>query len=258
MAIAQQIFLSTVEYDVLWSHLELGAMPYPLAVPSEGVRAEERARITEEAWAGLTERGLADHSGVHDDLAHLLRLLARPTLSLDAVGDIGEPLRALAVRDRDEAAAAMVTDAGLTVTGIHPTALAGTLTELLPPAIPGPGYAFNFPYRALQAALTDEVDEDVFFGGGEHDSLVRAGMANGDARLLAELVDGRIRGGQFGIMSWNRSRGDSVRGSTLVTWFDTDAGRYLVVREQDWVSVSPADADRIAARLDHALAAANS
>ena len=47
-----------------------------------------------------------------------------------------------------------------------------------------------------------------------------------------------------------------VREPTLVTWFDTLDGRYLVVREQDWVSVTPTGADRIAARIDQLLASA--
>jgi hypothetical protein len=44
------------------------------------------------------------------------------------------------------------------------------------------------------------------------------------------------------------------REPTLVTWFDTPSGRYLVVREQDWVSVTPTGSDRIATRIDQLLA----
>jgi hypothetical protein len=210
MPIAQQIFLSTVETDVLCSHLEIGRLPYPLGVPSTGFRWDERARVVEQTWAGLAARGLVDGPDVDDGVAELLRLLARPAVGVDAVGDVGAPLRALAVRSGGTAAAGMLTDAGLTMVEVRPTALTATLVDLLPHAEPGPGYAFNFPHRVLAAAVAAEEgdgDEDMFFGGGEHDVLVRAGMTNGDARLLAELVEGRVRGGQFGITSWNRSRG---------------------------------------------------
>jgi hypothetical protein len=253
-----RIVLSTVEYEVVWSQLELGRMPYPLTVPSVGFLAEERRTIVARAWESLAERGLADGTRVDDDLADLLRLLARPSVSVDALGDIGEPLRALAVRDGDAAAAAMLTDAGLTVTAIHPAALARNVTGLLPYAEPGPGHAFTFPHRVLSAALAEDDDDggDVFFDGDEHSGLVRAGMTTGDARLLAELADARRYGGQFGINSRHRSRGGMVRQPTLVTWFDTQAGRYLVVREQDWVSVTPTGTDRIAKRLDQLLASA--
>jgi hypothetical protein len=257
MSTAQQIFLSTVEADVLSAHLGLGRMPYPLTVPSFGFRTDERARVIEGAWESLAGKGLSRGTQLDEDLEHIFRLLARPSVSVDSVGDIGDPLRALAVRDGDSAAAAMLTPEGLYLMEIRPTAMASTLVEVLPHAEPGPGHAFNFPHRALQAAIAEEEgDDDMFFGGGEHDSLVRAGMSAGDARLLGELVENRVRGGQFGVTTRNRSRGDSVRSATLVTWFDTDAGRYLVVREQEWVSVTPAGADRIAARIDQTLATA--
>jgi hypothetical protein len=253
---ARRIFLSTVEYDVLWSQLGLGRMPYPLGVPSVGFLAEERAGFIAQAWEGLAERGLAEGTHLDEEVAELLRLLAHPALSVDVLGDVGEPLRALAVRDGDAAAVAMLNGAGLTLSAIHHTALSSSLTGLLPYAEPGPGHAFTFPHGVLRAALADEADEDVFFGGDEHDVLVRAGMGAGDARLLAELVDARRHGGQFGINSRHRSRGVMVREPTLVTWLDTAAGRYLVVREQDWVSVTPTGADRIATRLDQLLARA--
>lgn len=259
MPTAQRIHLSTVEYDVLWSHLGLGRMPYPLGVPSVGFRTEDRARVVAEAWDGLAGRGLADGTRLDDDVADLLRLLARPAVSLDALADIGRPLRALAARDGDRAAAAMLTDSGLVLTEIRPTAMSYTLVDLLPYAEPGPAHAFTFPYHALRAAIEledeDNAEADMFFNGDEHDALVRAGLTQGNARLLAELVEARFRGGQFGVTTWRWPKGDKVRDSTLVTWFDTDAGRYLVVREQDWVSVTPAGADRIAARIDQVLAA---
>jgi len=256
MSITDQIFLSTVEVDVLCAHLEIGRLPYPLGVPSAGFRWDERAAVIERAWEGLAARGLVHGSTLDEDVADLLRLLARPALGVDAVGDIGAPLRALAVRDGARAAAAMLTGTGLTMVEIRPTALVATLVDLLPYAEPGPGYAFNFPHRVLAADDPDDLDdpdEELPFGGGGHDVLVRGGMSKGDARLLASLVEGRVRGGQFGITCWNRARGDTIRQPTLVTWFDTHAGRYLVVREHDWVSVAPAGTDRLAARVDQVL-----
>jgi hypothetical protein len=246
-----------VEYEVAWSSLGLGRMPYPLSVLSVGVLHEERTRIVEGAWKSLAAQGLASGTHVEDDFADLLTLLAKPQVSVDVLGDIGEPLRALAVRDGDAAALAILTDAGLTLRTIHPSTLASSLTELLPYAESGPGHAFTFPYSVLQAALSAEDgddEEDVFFGGDQHDVLVRAGMSTGDARMFAELVGARRQGGQFGINTRNRSRGGMARQPTLVTWFDTAAGRYLVVREQDWLSVTPTGTDRIATRIDQLLA----
>lgn len=257
---SRRIFLSTAEYGVVWSELGLGRMPYPLSVLSVGFRTEERAKVVAEAWESLARQGLADGTRVDEGLADLLTLLAKPQVSVDVLGDIGEPLRALAARDGDAAAVAVLTDAGLTLRAIHPSTLASSLTALLPYAESGPGHAFTFPHSVLQAALStddDDEDDDVFFGGDQHDVLVRAGMSVGDARMFAELVDARRQGGQFGINSRNRSRGGMVREATLVTWFDTAGGRYLVVRDHNWLSVTPTGTDRIATRIDQLLANAS-
>jgi len=257
MSVAQRvILLSTVEYEVLWSHLELGRMPYPLAVPSTGFWPEDRAEVVNAAWDGLADRGLADASGPDEEVVHLLRLIARPRFTVDAVGHVGEPLRALAALDGDAAGVAVLTGAGLSLASLRPNALASTVVGLLPYAEPGPGQAFTFPHATLRSAIEHEED-DPLFDGDEHDALVRAGLGNQDARLLAELADNRVYGGQFGVTVWNWLRGSRSRVPTLVTWLDTDAGRYLVVREKDWVSVSPASAELIAARLDRVLATAD-
>jgi hypothetical protein len=40
---------------------------------------------------------------------------------------------------------------------------------------------------------------------------------------------------------------------TLVSWFDTAEGRYLMVLQDDWLSVAPADNARIEHRLAQVL-----
>lgn len=255
---AQRIFLSTAEYEVLWSHLDLGQMPYPIAVPTNGVTAVERAEVVERAWRSLGERRLADGREPDHDLALMLRALASPEISVDVVADVGGLSRALVVRGHDVAVLAMLDHEGLTLVRIRPTALAIAAADLLPDSPPGPGNAFTFPQEALRAAVAEEDDDladDPFYGGGsEQDALVRAGMTIADARTLTELADRRIHSGQFGVRARDWLRGSGVSESRLVNWFDTDAGRYLVVRENDWISVTPAGVDRIAGRLDQVLA----
>ncbi len=254
----QRIFLSTAEYEVLWSHLDLGQMPYPIVVPTSGVTAAERAEVVARAWRSLAERHLADGREPDHDLVLMLRALAGPEISVDVVADVGDLYRALVARDRDLAVLAVLDHEGLTLVHIRPTALAIAAVGLLPDSPPGPGSSFTFPHEALRAAVTEEEDDvadDPFYGGGsEQDALVRAGMTIADARALTELADRRIHSGQFGVRVRDWLRGGAASKSRPVNWFDTDAGRYLVVQENDWISVTPAGVDRIAGRLDQELA----
>ena len=254
--VGQRVFLSTTEYEVLWSRLRLGRMPYPLNVPSTGILAEDRARVVRDAWASLAGRHLVDGDDVHDGLLDMLRLLARFALSIDVVGHAGGLIRGLVVTGpqddgTDAALRAELTGSGLTLTSIRPTALAHEAAGLLPAVEPGPGQAFTFPRHVLQTALDDS--DDVFFDGDEADALVRAGLPEWDARLLVKLADRVVNRGQIGINTRNWLRGTVLRDPTLITWLDTDEGRYLVIRENDWISVAPAGHDRIVARVNRAL-----
>src|SRR2546430_589291 len=98
---------------------------------------------------------------------------------------------------------------------------------------------------ALAAAIDPDEDDDPFADDDmdERTALKRAGVSNEDASALLDLADNRVAGGQFGISHHGR------REPTLVTWFDTHQGRYLMVSEDSWLSFAPADNDRIERRV---------
>jgi hypothetical protein len=75
---------------------------------------------------------------------------------------------------------------------------------------------------------------------------VKGGMSTEDAAALAGLVNSRLAGGQSEV-SHRR------RWPVVITWFDTSEGRYLAVRDGEWMSFTPAGNDRVAARIDQAL-----
>ena len=107
--------------------------------------------------------------------------------------------------------------------------------------------------KNADARVLSEDDEVADPFGGDLDdetALERAGMPAADAAALVELAEDRRGGGQFGV-----SRGP-VRAPTLVTWFDTGRGRYLMTTENAWISIAPADDARIAQRLADVLSAA--
>ncbi|CAM4186583.1 ESX secretion-associated protein EspG [Kibdelosporangium persicum] len=245
--------ISARELDFLWEHLELGRMPYPIDVPSNGATMQERDRMRAETLDPLIDRGL-----LRGQLPDLLRVLASPTMSVDTVGFADGPIRGLAASDGSQAVLATVYDDEVSIAAIRPTALARSIVELLPAGDPGTGNAISVPHQALQRAVDGESD-DPFGDDDERGILVSNGVNEYDATALLELTERRIRGGQFGVNTTTRATraraGASTRSKTMVTWFDTATGRYLVVHDGTWVSIAPAGADRIANRIDELLRA---
>ena len=242
--------LSTGELDLVRGRLGLRRPPYPLEVPSAGATAGERARLTEDAYARLAERGLAAGERLDPELEGLVRVLFGCSVSVDAIGHTDRPLRAVAGADGTSGVLA-VQDDQLRLSRIRPTALATSLVGVLPANEPGPVGPLSVPHRALaRAADPDEDDEMSFFGEPDERAILdREGVSGKDAKRLLTFAEQRRCGGQFGV-----SRG-TWRSPTLVAWFDTRDGRYLVVGEKSWVSFAPADLDRIAARVGEALSA---
>jgi hypothetical protein len=250
--------LTDREFDFVWHHLDLGDMPYPVDVPSNGRTMEERARLREETFAGLRDKKvLRDDDNVTPRLAELLRVLAQPKVSVDTVGFADGPLRGVAASDGTVAALASYARGAVAFAAIRPTALATSIVEVLPPGEAGSGVPIRVPQQALAKAASGEDEDDPFGGGDERDILMANGMSDEDATTLIELADRRKAGGQFGVTTTGRStrlsQGARVRAKTMITWFDTGDGRYLMVHDGTWISLAPADGARIAHRIDELI-----
>ncbi|MFE9745249.1 ESX secretion-associated protein EspG [Saccharothrix saharensis] len=251
--IEPEFLLTPRELDVLWHHLDLGRLPYPLDVPSLGDTEEERKRLREEVLAAYGEPA--------PRLVELLRLLGDHEVAVDAVAHVDRAVRAVAVSDGNRAAMAVIDSGSIGVLEIRPTALARSIVEVLPAGSAGPGSALSLRLEALTEAVamqdeqSDDEDDDPWGGGGELDereALQKAGLSREDATAVSELAASRVAGGQFGVTVGGGYRRD--RAGALITWFDTPQGRYLMVNENGWLSLAPTDNDRIATRIASVLA----
>ncbi|MEU7531771.1 ESX secretion-associated protein EspG [Saccharothrix sp. NPDC042600] len=249
--IEPEFLLTPVQLDVLWHDLDLGRLPYPLDVPSGGATESERAE--------LKAKVLAEYGEPSPKLTDLLRLLAEHTLSVDAVAHLDRPVRAVAASDGTRAVLAVIDSGKVGLLEIRPTALARSIVEVLPDGTAGPGTALSLRLETLTAAVAlqqedgDDEDDDPW-GGEELDdraALQKAGLSREDAALVGELAVNRVAGGQFGVSVGGGYR--PTRAGTLITWFDTNQGRYLMVHEDGWLSLAPTDNDRIATRIDKVL-----
>lgn len=208
--------LSSYEFDVLWTHLRLPRMPYPLGVPRTGRTTAEQAMLAEEVRKALADRGLlTDDHEVDEGLAALLRLLAAHRVAVDLVADIGYPVRALAASDGEAGVLAMLAGGELWLTGIGPDRLAEAIAGLLRGA--------PAPRGSHPAAVREQVA-----------APPRAAVA--PVTVLPELATDCRATGRFGV-----SAGDGGPVPATVTWFDTEAGPYLVAHEGARLTIGPTD-----------------
>ncbi|PRY46537.1 ESX secretion-associated protein EspG [Umezawaea tangerina] len=256
--IAPDFLLSPAEFDILWHELELGGRPpYPLDVPSIGTTMEERARLRLDVLEALGRRGLANDARLQD----MLRLLAEHEIAVDAVAHMERPVRAVVASDGGNAVLAVVDEDQIGLVEVRPTSLAKSIVGVLNDGQAGPGSALSLRLETLVHAVAlheDPPENDDPWGDEDLDekqALQRAGVSGPDAAVISELAENRVAGGQFGVSRRGGSRYNVQRAEVTINWFDTPQGRYLMVRENGWLSLSPTDNERIANRIDSVLAA---
>jgi hypothetical protein len=235
--------LPLAAFDIVWEDLRLGSVPYPFDVPSHGDTLDERARIRTAVYEDLERNGLARGRQLDPGLHEALRLLARPHIQLDTISTLdrqrGPMVYAASVAVGQRALLAVQQAGTMRLEYIRDTALAASLVALLPPHQPGPGQQVSLPAKELARPNRHSP---------EHQSLTV---------MFGEPV---VRLGQFSGAMFDE-RGDARRMPGL-SWFDTEAGRYLGVAGrgrdgEDWATVSPADTSGLIHRLGDMIRTAN-
>src|SRR5256885_10277247 len=131
--------------------------------------------------------------------------------------------------------------------------LAAAAVGLLPPRDAGPGQSVSLRSEDFEAAANAS-------GGtrqGFHAALLSRGIRGGDADALSRMIND-VRGtGNFGAAARDRL-GRRQRADRVVSFFDTDEGRYVQIRRpsQDgslWTTISPADARKLTQHVEQLL-----
>ena len=232
-------FLSPVALDFLWESLGAGELPYPLDVRSHGATMDERSALRQRVYQELRDQQLLDGRGrIEPHLEDWLTLLARADHSIDSVFQPtrGEALSALAVGDGALALLATQRDDGLWLRPIDPDSLASAVVDQLPPAGRGPEQSITVPADALSAMEAGRP----------------AGRSPADQKVLAAIsAEPKLRAGQLAVNARHNLGGRSR--SPVVSWFDTEAGRYMTYTTNDWVTIAPADKATLRHRLNELL-----
>ncbi len=240
--------ITALEFDVLWEHLALDAMPLVLRVPSPGRTDAERAKFVRHAWDWLGRRGLGRPVEVDARLARLISLLRRPEREIDGRVWVGHQLRLFAAATGDEAVLATMSGSQLSLREADATGLPRHALSLLPPAPAGPGQSITLRTADFEAAAREATDQEKFGA-----ALRFRGVRSSDAEALTKMIGDVVNQGQFGSAlrdKWGRR----VRGDRVISFFDTKNGRYLQVRRESdggeaWTTISPADGRRMLQHL---------
>jgi EspG family len=251
---ADPVEISALEFDVLWEHFcGVDQMPLVLRVPSPGRTDAERDRIVRTVWDGLARRGLGTPVDPHPTLSRLLHLLHRPDREIDGrlwlsraggSGDAGGPVRLLAAATGDDAVLATLSGNQLTLRPAEATGLPRFALSVLPPAPAGPGQSITLPTDDFTAAAkVARKQEDLAV------ELRNRGVRDADAKTLAEMIGDIVNQGQYGSATRDRW-GRRVRATEVISFFDTEEGRYLQVRRTEentppWTTISPTDHRRL-------------
>ncbi|MFB9906077.1 ESX secretion-associated protein EspG [Allokutzneria oryzae] len=218
--------MSASAFQVAWERLDLPDMPPELLVMPAGVEEAQRRAVVHAA--------LEELSGIDaDGLEHALRVLARPSRSVDARLPM---VRALAATDDEHAVIAVLSGDRVRIAEISPYDMCRAAVGMLPAASSGPGSSVCVPSDVVAtAASVAGTSESVLCS-----ELIRLGVRTEDSEQFALMVKDRHSSGQFGVTVLGRN-GIRRRGDHVVSYFDTAHGRYLIKELRGWLTVAPAD-----------------
>jgi hypothetical protein len=240
------IQLSAAELFLLWTALGYGEPPVVLEIDHIGRTRESRAAMTEDASRALAARDLGTVHEPARDLAAILRTLASGHVTLDLrVLGAGSPMVGHAAADTRTAAVAARVDGEIRLGAVRPGVLSGALLGSLPPLPAGTGRPANVSVTDYEQACAEGERDGV---PGFVRVLHEAGLRPADAHVFATALTTRRGGGQLG------ASGRERRATSVVTWLDTDDGRYALRRHGAWITVTPVDLARLTSMADEMTA----
>jgi hypothetical protein len=240
----QPLTISALEFDVLWEHLGLEDMPVVLRVDSPGGTHSERDRLVQAAWRSLEGKGYGRPVDLDPRLARMLRVLERPDAEVDARLWLDAPVRVLVAIAGDYGVHATLAENRLTLREASLSGPAREVLTALPEKPAGPGESVTLRSAQFEEAAGAATSPAQFAA-----ALGNAGVRRADVESLRKMIDDTGFQGQFGAAARDKW-GARVRADHVVSFFDTEAGRYVQIRKpsaggDDWTTIGPVDPRRM-------------
>ncbi|MCP2259696.1 EspG family protein [Streptoalloteichus tenebrarius] len=240
--------LSTVEFEVCWERLGLGDLPYVLDLPSPGRTHEERREIVEGVLASLRARDLADDLGPHPDLRDQLDLLAHCSWAVDSRLISDRVVRARGAAAGNRGVVAVIDGETVVLRSMPDHAVVTEMVGLAGQAPVNRAASVSVRAAALDAAAVDGRDPESLAR-----RLVEEGERPEDARRLARMLDGVVHRGQFSVVA-SDGTGRKRPGPWVVGFHDNAEGRFLQLRRNGWVTVTPLSTQQLLGHVRELLA----
>ncbi|MEV4311784.1 ESX secretion-associated protein EspG [Actinocrispum sp. NPDC049592] len=240
------ITVSALEFDVLWEHLGLAdEMPLAVKVPSPGATHTERRGLVAQAWAEIERRGLGRPVDLHPAVGQGLNVLARPDREVDGRTWLGRSVRFLAASRGDDAVLAILADDYVTIHSVPATSLPSVAVGVLAQVPAGPGQSVSLLTADFDAAANGAGGTQVGF----ENALRNRGIRQDDVETLSTMIKDVVATGNFGAAARDKW-GKRHRAERVVSFFDTEEGRYLQVRRPSpdgsvWTTIAPTDNRRL-------------
>jgi hypothetical protein len=253
--------LSLAAIDLLWEQLRLGTPVRIFEVPSFGATMADRDRIRAVVLDDLASRRLAHRGRLEPEVEEALGTLSRFQQAIDVVAMLDrdnpdEKVLARVASNGRDAILARLRDQTVSFDTYRAESMVAEAVRLIGDERPGPGRSVTYPeadQQVRQPAAVRHGDGDEGFRGvfepvqqaqGGYDLERRA------ARTMWERKRTRI--GMF--TAYGRDRAGRERTAPVLSWFDTEDGRYLGHTRpgpdgQQWTTYAPADRTRITQQL---------
>jgi hypothetical protein len=246
--------LSLLDFDVLWESERFPRRHVALTVPSPGRTHTERARLVQETWRSLEQRGLAERGRATPNLSDDLALLAYPRRAVYGfIWTVDRKITLLAASNGGSALMGVVDGDQVWLIRTYAESIADAAVSVAGDMRPGPGQSVSVPTKVLTSA-------DSRAHGDPQRLVLELADENvplAQAQTLVGMVAGMTTRGQFGAESAQGAERPR-RADRVVAFHDTPNGRYLhLVKPSadrtEWSTITPADNRVLAASLRELL-----
>ena len=250
--------LSLAAMDLLWDQLRLGTPVRIFEIPSVGATMADRERILGIVLEDLASRNLAYRGRLEPEVEEALVTLGRFRTAVEVVALLEDDEKILArfASNGRTAVAARLTDQTVRFETLRPESMLAEAVRLIGTEKPGPGRSVTYPETQPPPPRRRAADEGF---SGVFDSQPGVDTYQRERRAAQTMWERpRKRVGMFTV--YGRDRAGREAPLPVLSWFDTDEGRYLGhIRPgpdgRRWTTYSPADTTRITQQLAGMLAA---